>query len=79
LVDPPRAAFRRTAFSKAVRVRIVLGVRSSETISTIRRPARWASRLRRESAAGQAALSGSCMPKISARQARVEAVPIVMQ
>ena len=34
---------------------------------------------RRESAPGQAAEPGSCMPRVSARQAIVEAVPMVMQ
>ena len=36
LVEPPIAAFARTAFANASRVRMSLGLRSSSTIFTIR-------------------------------------------
>ena len=79
LVEPPMAPLVRTAFSNASRVRIFDMVRSSSTISTIRRPAMCASTLRRESAAGMAALVGNAMPSDSDMLAIVDAVPIVMQ
>ena len=52
---------------------------SSLTISTMRRPLSWARRLRRVSAAGMAAFSGSDMPSASTMLAMVLAVPMVMQ
>ena len=79
LVEPPMAPLVRMAFSNASGVRIFDMVRSSSTISTIRRPAICASTLRRESAAGMAALVGNAMPSDSDMLAIVDAVPIVMQ
>ncbi len=79
LVEPPMAALVRIAFSKASRVRILEIVRSSWTISTMRRPAMRASTLRRASTAGIAALPGRPMPSASTMHAIVEAVPMVMQ
>ncbi|SAL07960.1 hypothetical protein AWB81_08454 [Caballeronia arationis] len=79
LVEPPIAAFVRIAFSKAWRVRILSIVRSSRTMSTMRRPARCASTCRRASTARIAALCGKLMPSDSTIEAIVEAVPIVMQ
>ena len=79
LVEPPMAPLVRMAFSKASLVSTFEIVRSSSTISTMRRPAMWARALRRESAAGMAALVGRPMPKASTMQAMVEAVPMVMQ
>ena len=79
LVEPPMAMPVRMALSKASRVRIFEGLRSSRTISMMRRPDISASAIRRESAAGIAALPGSVMPSVSAIEAMVEAVPITMQ
>ena len=67
------------AFSKACFVRICDRHWSSRTISTIRRPDIRASRARRASTAGQAALPGKVIPSASTIDAMVEAVPIVMQ
>ncbi len=78
-VDPPMAAFTRIAFSNACLVMIRDGRRSSIARLTMRWPACWAVSRRRESAAGQAADPGSCMPSASAMHAIVEAVPMVMQ
>ena len=77
-VDPPRAMSTRTAFSKASRVRMRLGRRSSPTMATIRRPAASARRSRRESGAGMAAMPGRVRPRASVRAAIVLAVPITM-
>ena len=44
LVDPPSAMTQVIAFSKAFSVKISEGFRSSQTISTIRRPVRVAMR-----------------------------------
>ena len=79
LVEPPIAALVRIAFSNASRVRMRDMRRSCSTISTMRRPVSCASRLRRVSAAGMAAFSGSAMPSASTMLAIVEAVPMVMQ
>ena len=79
LVEPPIAAFTRIAFSNAARVRIFESLRSSFTISTIRRPAMRAIRLRRASTAGNAAFPGRPTPSASTMDAIVEAVPITMQ
>jgi hypothetical protein len=48
-------------------------------MSTARRPASSAIASRRESAAGMAALPGRVMPRASAMEAIVDAVPITMQ
>ena len=79
LVDPPTAESTQIAFSKAFRVRIALGRKSSRTISTIRLPVRCASRLRRVSGAGIVALCGNVIPRASAIDAIVEAVPMGLQ
>src|SRR6266853_1001638 len=79
LVEPPMAMPVRTALSKASRVRTFDGFRSSRTISMMRRPDISASAMRRESAAGIAALPGRVMPSVSAIEAMVDAVPITMQ
>ena len=55
------------------------GRTSASTSSTMRCPARCAVWSRRASTAGQVAEYGSCIPSPSARQAIVDAVPIVMQ
>ena len=73
------AALVRIAFSKAWRVKIFDIFRSCSTISTMRRPLICASRLRRVSAAGMAAFSGSDIPSASTMLAIVLAVPMVMQ
>jgi hypothetical protein len=78
-VLPPIAMSTRIAFSKASRVRMRVGRRSSATISTIRFPVASARARRRESAAGIAALPGSVIPSASAIEAIVEAVPMTMQ
>ncbi len=78
-VLPPIAMSTRIAFSNASRVRMRLGRRSSATISTIRFPVASASARRRESGAGIAALPGSVMPRDSAIEAIVDAVPMTMQ
>ncbi len=67
------------AFSKLVLVSTFEMVKSSLTMSTMRRPERWARRSRRESAAGIAPLLGRAMPSASDMQAMVEAVPMVLQ
>src|SRR6266851_4530596 len=59
---------------KASRVMILEGLRSSRTISMMRRPDISASAIRRESAAGIAALPGRVMPSVSAMDAIVDAV-----
>ena len=79
LVEPPTAPITFTAFSNASRVRIFEGVRSSCTISTIRRPDIWASVARRASGPGRAALPGRVRPSASTMVAMVEAVPMVLQ
>ncbi len=67
-----------TALSNASAVMIVFGVTSSQTSSTIRRPAAAAMRGCAESAAGIDEAPGSVIPSASAAAAIVEAVPIVM-
>jgi hypothetical protein len=78
-VEPPIAALTMMAFSKAFLVRMSEGLTSSRTISTIRLPDTCASTLRRESAAGMAALCGKDSPSDAIMQAMVEAVPITAQ
>ena len=55
------------------------GFRSSQTMSTMRRPVSLAMRAWRESAAGIEAAPGSVKPSASAADVIVDAVPIVMQ
>ena len=67
------------AFWNAAGVRMRSGVRSSHTISTMRRPA-WAHmRGWPASAAGSDEAPGSASPRASAMAIMVAAVPIVMQ
>jgi len=68
-----------TASSNASRVRIWSGVRSSQTIATILRPLAAAIRWWAESTAGIEAMPGRVMPRASAAEVIVDAVPIVMQ
>jgi len=80
LVEQPIAIATVMAFSKALRVWIRLGVRSSHTISTmrrhrIRRPCGYGRRRQPESTRRRA----SVMPIASAIAVMVEAVPMVMQ
>src|SRR5712691_5269309 len=79
LVDPPSAMATVTAFSKAWVVMMSRGLRSSQPISTMRRPLPEASRGWFASAAGMDEPPGSIMPSASAAEAMVEAVPMVMQ
>src|SRR3954462_15915061 len=67
------------AFSNALRDWIFSGVRSSHTISTMRRPDSDAMRIWLASAAGIDEAPGSVMPIDSAIAVMVEAVPMVMQ
>ena len=69
----------RIAFSNASRVRMRDGVRSSRTISTMRRPLFSANWYRLESTAGIAAPPESIIPSDSAIEAIVEAVPMTVQ
>src|SRR5579864_3515378 len=68
----------RTALAKAAAVRIVEGLRSALTASTTVAPALRASASRLVSAAGIDELKGNAMPIVSAIDAMVEAVPIVL-
>ena len=79
LVEQPIAIATVMAFSNALRVWILLGVRSSHTISTMRRPHSEAMRMWPASAAGIEDAPGSVMPIDSAIAVMVEAVPMVMQ
>ncbi len=78
-VDPPIAASVTMALRNAARVMIALGRRSAATIATASRPVSCAPASSRVSAAGTPALPGTLMPRASATQAMVEAVPIVLQ
>src|ERR1700753_3874982 len=79
LVEQPIAIATVIAFSKAFRVWIFFGVRSSQTISTMRRPHSEAMRIWPESAAGIDDAPGSVMPMDSAIAVMVEAGALVMQ
>src|SRR5947199_211545 len=80
LVEPPIAMSPRIALSKAFAVRISEGRGPPACASsTARRPLSSASARRRESGAGIAALPGSVMPRASAIEAIVDAVPMTMQ
>ncbi len=79
LVEQPIAMATAIAFSNASRVWMRCGVRSSHTMSTIRRPDSEARRMCPASAAGMLLPPGSTMPTASAMAVMVEAVPIVMQ
>ena len=73
------AAHARTAFANDSGPSTSESRRSSRTISTIRRPVRWARTERRESAAGKSPFRGNVTPIASTRHAIVDAVPIVLQ
>ena len=79
LVEPPIAMCTRMALSKAAGVRSFCGVRSSHTMSTMRRPACPHMRGWPESAAGIDDAPGSVSPSASAIAIMVAAVPITMQ
>ena len=79
LVEQPTAMATVMAFRKASRVRILRGVRSSHTMSTMRRPVSEAMRIWLASAAGIDEAPGSVMPSVSAIAIMVAAVPMVMQ
>src|SRR5262245_11552771 len=79
LVDAPIAEATAIAFSNAALVMIALGVRSSWTISTIRRPVAYAICARSRYGAGIAAHPGSDIPTASARTFIDKAVPMVLQ
>ncbi len=75
MVLPPMAACTMMAFSKASRVRILDGVRSSATIPTIRAPALFAILPSSKLEAGMRALAGRAIPRASAITTLVFAVP----
>ena len=79
VVEQPVAIATVTAFVTETGVMIRSGVRSSHTISTIRRPQAALVRWWPESAAGIDEAPGSVSPIASAIAVIVEAVPIVMQ
>ena len=79
LVEQPIAIATVTAFSTAARVTMRSGVRSSHTISTMRRPQAALIRWWPASGAGIDEAPGSVRPIASAMAVIVLAVPIVMQ
>ena len=79
LLDPLSASTVTTALSNDDSLRMSLGLRSSQTISTMRRPVSDAICAWRESGAGIEENPGSTKPRTSAALVIVEAVPIVMQ
>ncbi len=79
LVEPPSASTTLTAFSRLAGRRKREGRRSSQTISTMRRPTSLAMRAWAESAAGIEEAPGSENPIASTAAVMVLAVPIVMQ
>ena len=79
LVEQPTAIAAEMALRKAFLVRILEGLRSSHTMSTIRRPLSAAMRMWLASAAGIDEAPGRVMPSVSAIDIMVAAVPMVMQ
>src|ERR1700722_12271473 len=79
LVEQPIAIATVMAFSNALRVWIFFGVRSSQTISTMRRPHSDAIRMWPASAAGIEDAPDSGIPIDSAIAVIVQAGPLVMQ
>ena len=77
-VEHPIAIATAIAFSNAARLKIFRGVRSSHTMSTIRRPLSDDSRICPASAARIELPPGSTIPHASAIAVIVLAVPIVM-
>src|SRR6185503_19987718 len=78
-VDPPIAMSAVMAFLNDPALRMSVGFRSCQTISTMRRPQAVAMREWLESTAGIEEAPGKVIPKTSANDVMVEAVPIVMQ
>ncbi len=79
LVEPPSASRTRSALSTAAAVTTSDGRGPRSTIATACMPLASAARRRSAWTAGIAAVPGSVMPSVSARQAIVLAVPITMQ
>jgi hypothetical protein len=79
LVEPPIAMCTLMALSNDAAVRIRLGVKSSQTMSTMRRPDAVAMRGWLASAAGIAEAPVRVSPSASAIDIMVAAVPMVMQ
>jgi hypothetical protein len=79
LVEPDSAMSAITALRKLARVTTSLGRRSSQTISTMRRPQLEAICEWRASTAGIELAPGRVRPSTSARLVMVEAVPMVLQ
>src|SRR5688572_18590942 len=78
LVEHPIAIATLIALWKAAFVKMRVGVRSSHTISTMRRPAAEHMRTWLLSAAGIDDVPGRHMPSVSASAVIVAAVPMVM-
>ena len=78
-VEPAIALCTTSAFSIDWRVSKSRGLRSSQIISTMRRPQAAAMRGCAESAAGIEEAPGKVKPSASARVIMVAAVPMVMQ
>src|ERR1700692_804041 len=79
LVEPARASRAVIALSKDEAFKMSLGLRSSQTISTIRRPERFGILGWVEATAGIELAPGREKPRTSATLVMVEAVPMVMQ
>ena len=79
LVEQPIAMATFRALSTARRSMISAGVRSSQTISTARRPVAEARRIWPASGAGTELPPGRIKPSASVMPVMVEAVPMVMQ
>ena len=78
LVEQPMAIATLMALSNAALVMMPVGVRSSHTMSTMRRPAAEHMRVWLLSAAGIDEVPGRHMPSTSASAVMVAAVPMVM-
>jgi hypothetical protein len=78
LVEPPMARWQRMALSTEAVLTISDGFRSSQAISTMRRPAPAHMRGWFESAAGIDEAPGKAKPRASAIAVIVAAVPMVM-
>ena len=78
-VEPPIAMSTVIALSKEAAVRMSDGFRSSQTISTIRRPVAAAMTPWLASGAGIEDAPGRVRPRVSAMDIMVAAVPMVMQ
>ena len=79
LVDPPSASTAVTALSNEAAVSRSEGLRSSQTMSTMRLPVSMAICAWRESGAGIEAAPGRVRPSTSVALVMVLAVPMVMQ